>query len=95
MHCGGRNSVSCASKDLQQIRGVLHFRVRGKGEKEREVPVTTVTQRLITEYLEAAGHKEDLEGPLFRPVKNNVTGTLANPLSRQEKPRVMGRDGNL
>lgn len=24
--------------------------------------------RLITEYLEGAGHKADLEGPLFRPV---------------------------
>jgi site-specific recombinase XerD len=51
-----------------------------KGEKERDVPVATVTQRLITEYLEAAGHKEDVEGPLFRPVKNNVTGTLVKPL---------------
>jgi integrase/recombinase XerD len=67
-------------KDLQQIKGVLHFRVRGKGEKERDVPVATVTQRLLTEYLEAAGHKEDREGPLFRPVKNNMTGTLAKPL---------------
>ncbi len=36
--------------------------------------------RLITEYLEAAGHKEDLEGPLFRPVQNRVTGELRKPL---------------
>ena len=67
-------------KDVQPIKGVLHFRVQGKGEKERDVPVATVTQRLITEYLEAAGHNDDVEGPLFRPVKNNVTGTLAKPL---------------
>jgi integrase len=67
-------------KDLQQIKGMLHFHVRGKGEKDRAVPVATVTQRLLTEYMEAAGHKGDVEGPLFRPVKNNVTGTLAKPL---------------
>jgi hypothetical protein len=29
-------------------------------------------QRLITEYLEEAKHKEDLDGALFRPVKNNT-----------------------
>src|SRR5713101_6976613 len=62
------------------LKGVLHFRVHGKGEKERYVPVHPATQRLIAEYLEAAGHGKELEGPLFRPVKNNVTGTLVKPL---------------
>jgi len=67
-------------RDLQMLKGVLHFRVQGKGEKERYVPVHPATQRLIAEYLEAAGHGKELEGPLFRPVKNNVTGTLVKPL---------------
>ena len=31
-------------------------------------------------YLDAAGHGEDLKGPLFRPVKNNRTKTLVKPL---------------
>ena len=31
-------------------------------------------------YLDAAGHEEDLKGPLFRPVKNNRTKTLTKPL---------------
>lgn len=44
------------------------------------MPVTTGTQRLIMKYLEAAGRKDDVEGPLFRSVKNNVTGTLVKPL---------------
>jgi integrase/recombinase XerD len=39
-----------------------------------------LAQRLITAYLEAAGHAGDLHGPLFRPVKNNRTKTLAKPL---------------
>jgi integrase len=30
--------------------------------------------------VEAAKHGEDLEGPLFRPVKNNTTGVLRKPL---------------
>jgi integrase len=67
-------------KEIQQLKGVLHFRLRGKGEKERYIPVHPGTQRLVSEYLDAAGHREDREGPLFRPVKNNVTGTLAKPL---------------
>src|SRR5205814_8220115 len=37
-------------------------------------------QRLITEYLEDAKHKDDLDGALFRPVKNNITKTLAKHL---------------
>ena len=63
-------------RDLQQRQGVLHFRVHGKGDKTRYIPVSLLTQRLITEYLDKAGHKEDLSGALFRPVKNNTTKTL-------------------
>ena len=37
-------------------------------------------QRLITEYLDESKHKEDLDGPLFRPVKNNATQALAKHL---------------
>jgi hypothetical protein len=40
-------------------------------------------QRLIEDYLDAAGHRTDLEGPLFQPVKNNSTGLLAKPLNPQ------------
>ena len=67
-------------RDLQRRDGVLQFRIEGKGEKVRYVPVGMKALRLITEYLEAAGHKEELEGPLFRPVQNRVTGELNKPL---------------
>jgi integrase/recombinase XerD len=43
--------------------------------------VATEAQRLIHAYLETSGHGEDLEGPLFRPVKNNTTGELRKPLN--------------
>jgi integrase len=32
------------------------------------------------EYLEAVGHKEELEGPLFLPVRNHVDRNLTKPL---------------
>src|SRR5262249_53852698 len=67
-------------RDLQRRDGVLQFRIEGKGEKIRYVPVGMKALRLVTEYLEAAGHKDDLEGPLFRPVQNRVTGELNKPL---------------
>ena len=68
-------------RDIEQREGVLHLRIFGKGDKIRFVPVAAKAARLIKEYLEAAGHGNDLIGPLFRPVKNNSTGTLAKPLN--------------
>ena len=79
---GMRREELCKLKvrDLQRRDGVLRFRIEGKGEKVRYVPVGMKALRLITEYLEAAGHKGELEGPLFRPVQNRVTGELNKPL---------------
>ena len=45
------------------------------------MPVHATAQRLIDEYLTLGGHREDTAGPLFRPVKNNVTGELDRPLN--------------
>lgn len=79
---GIRRDELCRLKvrDLQRRDGVVQFRIEGKGEKIRYVPVGMKALRLITEYLEAAGHKEELEGSLFRPVQNRVTGELNKPL---------------
>ncbi len=70
-------------KDLQQRSGVQHLCIHGKREKIRFLPMHPMAQRLIDEYLEAAGHRDDQKGPLFRPVKNNITGTLFKPLDPQ------------
>jgi len=79
---GIRREELCKLKvqDLQRRDGVLQFRIEGKGEKIRYVPVGMKALRLLMEYLDAAGHKEDLEGPLFRPVQNRVTGELRKAL---------------
>jgi site-specific recombinase XerD len=60
-------------KDIQSRQGVVHFRVKGKRDKIRFVPVHAAAQRLIEEYLALAGHGNDATGPLFRPVRNNRT----------------------
>ncbi|MDD2661728.1 MAG: tyrosine-type recombinase/integrase [Methylococcales bacterium] len=75
-------------KDYQRRSGVMMFHVHGKRKKERFVPVEPKTQRLIAEYLEASGHFDDLDGALFRPVKNNTTGDLTKSLN----PRSVYRD---
>jgi integrase len=60
--------------------GVLHFKVEGKREKIRFVAVHPLTQRLIQKYLAMNGHGEEINGALFRPVKNNrpAKGTRDN-----------------
>ena len=60
-------------QDYHLRQGVWHFRVDGKRSKVRYLPVAPICQRLLSEYLEVAGHTE---GALFRPIRNNVTGTL-------------------
>jgi integrase/recombinase XerD len=63
-------------KDLHSREGVMHFRVKGKRDKIRYIPVNPAAQRMIEQYLAMTGHRSDLEGALFRPVTNNRTGEL-------------------
>lgn len=68
-------------KDLQSRQGVIHFKVKGKRGKIRFVPAHPQAQRLIENYLLMAGHGDDNDGALFRPVRNNRTGELERPLN--------------
>jgi integrase/recombinase XerD len=68
-------------RDIQSRQGVMHFRIKGKRDKIRFIPVHPMALRLIGAYLEAGKHggavsHERLDSPLFRPVTNNRTGTL-------------------
>jgi len=62
--------------DLTERRGVMHFRVFGKGSKTRYVPIHPAALSALQEYLTIAGHFEDRWGAMFRPVINNRTGKL-------------------
>jgi integrase/recombinase XerD len=78
-----RREELCTLKvgDVQLRQGVPYLRIEGKGSKVRYIEAAAIALRLITVYLEAAKHNKDLNGPLFRPVKNNATKTLAKPLN--------------
>lgn len=76
LYHGLRRAELCALTvgDMQMRRGVMHLRVHGKGDKLRYVPLHPGTSELIDTYLELAGHREDWQGALFRPVRNYVHG---------------------
>ncbi len=63
-------------RDLRERRGVTHFTVFGKGSKTRYVPVHPAALSAIEDYLSVAGHGEDRDGALFRPVKSRVRERL-------------------
>lgn len=69
-------------RDCEVRRGILMLCVRGKGSRLRYLPVHPVAAALIEDYLDAAGHRQDAEGALFRPVRN-PKGTLEKSLTGQ------------
>ena len=66
--------------DMQARRGVPHLKILGKGSKIRYIPVHPAAQSRILDYLAVAGHAEEHDAPLFRPVKNPSQG---NDLERR------------
>ena len=67
-------------KDFAERKGVRHFRVHGKGGKIRYIPAHPRAIQLLDEYFEAAGHRADADGWLFRPV-TRIAGQSAMRLS--------------
>jgi len=90
LYHGLRREELCglAVGDLQQRRGIIHLRVKGKGGRVRYVPAHHRAIALIDEYLESNGHRAELSGALFRPVRNQRTGELSKHLH----PESMYRD---
>jgi len=68
-------------KDISLRRGVPHLKIHGKGNKIRFLPAHAGALSRINDYLLEAGHREDLNGALFRPVKNPTGGDLEKALS--------------
>ena len=68
--------------DRETRQGVPCFKVHGKGDKTRFLPVHPQAAELIDIYLAWAGHGDVPEKALFRPVTNNSTAEgLDKPLS--------------
>jgi integrase len=67
----------------RERRGVVHLTVFGKGSKTRYVPL----------HQQAAGHGEDRNGPLFRPIRSNGSGTSDQALSGSTILRMVKSHG--
>ena len=58
-------------KDILERDGIKQLKILGKGDKERYVPVHPVAISRITDYLNACGHGDNKESPIFRSLSNN------------------------
>jgi len=77
LYQGLRRAEVCSLrvKDFgQQRRGVRHMLIRGKGGKQRFVPIHPDTDKLVGDYLQRAQHVKDKEGPLFRSLSTKAAG---------------------
>ena len=63
--------ASLKVKDLHENLEYDSLRVTRKGGKKGSLAIHQQTAQRIQAYLEKAEHGDDLEGPLFRPVKGN------------------------
>jgi site-specific recombinase XerD len=57
--------------DLHQNRGVDALRVIRKGGRREALAINPQAAQRIRAYLEIAGHGDQLDAPLFRPVRGN------------------------
>jgi integrase len=70
--------------DLQDRRGVKHLQVHGKGSKIRYVPLHPAGAAAIDDYLGVAGHGQEKDSALFRPLRSGrkgVSGLLNCPMT--------------
>jgi site-specific recombinase XerC len=80
--------ASLKVKDLHEHLEYDSLRVTRKGGKKGSLAIHQQAAQRIKAYLEKAGHKDDLDGPLFRPVKGNREGQDAR---RHLHPDVIDR----
>ncbi|HUA82829.1 MAG TPA: tyrosine-type recombinase/integrase [Bryobacteraceae bacterium] len=84
LYHGLRRSELCKLRVVDyrfQIEGVPHLFVEGKGNKERYVRLHDIAAELIDDYLDAAGHGDDPDGALFRPLRNSRGGRMENAIT--------------
>jgi integrase/recombinase XerD len=92
-HHGLRREEVCSLtvSSIHHGRGGPRLRVYGKGGKVRNIPLHPGSRALMLNYLKASGHAHDAEGALFRPIRNNRTGTLEHALSTDGVYKIMRR----
>jgi site-specific recombinase XerD len=61
-------------EDLHQNRGFDSLRIVRKGGRRDALAIHPNTAQRIRAYLEVAGHINDIDGPMFRPLSHNRKG---------------------
>ncbi|MDZ4722315.1 MAG: tyrosine-type recombinase/integrase [candidate division Zixibacteria bacterium] len=74
--CRRSEIASLKVDSLHTNAGYPSLRLVRKGGDEHSLAIHPKGAQRIREYLEAAGHGQDFEGPLFRPVKSNSPDLL-------------------
>ena len=74
---------------LQGRRG--WFRLHEKGGKDHDVPCHHNLERLLDEYIEAAGIAGDPDGPLFRTMAGKTGVLTGNAMWQQDAYRMIQR----
>jgi site-specific recombinase XerD len=75
-------------QDLTARDGIPHLKIDGKGDRIRFIPAHPLPCRLIQDYLDEAGHRRDLKGPLFRSLSRNLPKGTSGKLA----PDSIARD---
>lgn len=78
-------ALSLTKADIERLHHEDAFMIRGKGKKERVVPILTFVKERLFEYLDALPFALNPEDPIFRGVK----GDALNPSIAQKTMRVI------
>ena len=58
-------------RPFQEREGIKQFKILGKGEKQRYIPIHPSAAHRINDYLEAIGNPAEKDLPIFRSLGNN------------------------
>ena len=94
--CRRAEIASMVVGSFHKNQGFDSLRFIRKGGEQHALAVHPNVASRIREYLEAAGHGEDQEGPLFRPVRGNRRGqTLRRFLDPDVIDRILRKYAKL
>ena len=95
-------AVSMKVEDFYPERRRWWIRLREKGGKVNKMPAHHNLEHYLHEYIEAAGIKEDPQGPLFRPADWHTGALHRGPLHRvnawqmvQRRARAAGLETHI
>ena len=74
--------IGLCPKHIHSREGVPHLEIHGKGSKERYIPFNPRVKRLVEDYLDQAGHGDEVDAPIFRSVSNRDLRKSPAPLTQ-------------